>query len=185
MNNDLTWVTGEVMKEGVIVPAKKNNEVLFAGLREGVKIPTKREEDAGFDIYANFEEDYMEIKPHETKMIPTGLISAFSSDFVAILKERGSTGTIGICQMCGVVDSGYRGEWFVPITNLSTKTLFITKGIAKTQITEDKILYPYTKGICQCVMAVVPRLATKEVTVDEIIAIGSERGTGCIGSSNK
>ena len=32
--------------------------VKFAKVRPTAKIPTKRDEDAGYDIYANFEEDY-------------------------------------------------------------------------------------------------------------------------------
>lgn len=103
------------------------NTIMFAKLRGDAIIPSKREEDGAFDIYSCFDEDYMVIRPHETKMIPTGLCSAFSSDYVAILKERGSTGTKGIGQRCGVVDSGYRGAWFVPITNHSDKTLIISK----------------------------------------------------------
>ena len=54
-----------------------------------------------------------------------------------ILKERGSTGTKGIAQRCGVLDSGFRNEWFVPITNTSSKTLIISK------ITEEDIVDKY------------------------------------------
>ena len=111
-----------------------NNKVYFAG-EKGVKIPTKIDENAGYDIYAFFEEDYILIQPHETVMIPTGLYSAFSKDYVAILKERGSTGTKGMCQKSGVIDSGYRGAWMVPITNLNTKPLYISK-LTKEELIE-------------------------------------------------
>ena len=187
-----------------------DKEILFAKLREDVKIPTKREEDGAFDIYANFSEDYMVIEPHTTKLIPTGLASAFSSDYVAILKERGSTGTKGIGQRCGVIDSGFRGEWFVPLTNHNNIPLVI----AKNQWVEKKsdkndirlrwlldelltttnhqpneedlyIIYPYNKAICQCIMVEVPKLKIEEVTIDEIMSIESERGTGALGSSGK
>ena len=78
------------------------NQILyFAKTKETAIIPSKREEDGAFDIYACFEDDYMVIAPHETKLIPTGLASAFSSDYVAILKERGSTGTKGMGQRAG------------------------------------------------------------------------------------
>ena len=43
----------------------------------------------------------MKIEPHETVLVPTGIASAFSSDYVAIIKERGSTGSKGIGQRCG------------------------------------------------------------------------------------
>ena len=173
-----------------------NNNILFAILREDVIIPTKRVEDGAFDIYANFSEDYIVIQPHETKMIPTGLISAFSSDYVAILKERGSTGTKGIGQRCGVIDSGFRGEWQVPITNHNNEPIVILKDGAKetdycveltgsVELTKSHIVYPYEKAICQCVMVEVPRLNVKEVSVDEIMSYDSERGTGMLGSSGK
>ena len=74
-------------------------------------------EDAGFDIYARFDEEYMVIAPQETRIIPTGLISAFPTGYVVILKERRSAGTRGMGQRSGVIDSEYRGEWLVSITN--------------------------------------------------------------------
>ena len=42
-----------------------NARVYFAKLKDDVKIPTKRSEDAGFDIFANFDVDYMIIKPYD------------------------------------------------------------------------------------------------------------------------
>ena len=172
------------------------NRILFARKNKSVIIPTKREEDGAFDIYANFEEDYIIIKPHETKMIPTGLHSAFSSDYVAILKERGSTGSKGIGQRCGVIDSGYRGEWFVAITNHNSFPVIIAKEnvspldipIILTEyegIIKAHIIYPYEKAIAQCIMVEVPKLYTEEVTMDELLSYKSERGTGALGSSNK
>ena len=46
---------------------KENNvmkeELIFAKVREGAKIPTKRTEDAGRDLYPCFEQDFMVIHP--------------------------------------------------------------------------------------------------------------------------
>ena len=75
--------------------------ISFARINEEIKIPTKRVGDAGYDIYPHFQEEFMLIQPHETKIIPTGLYSMFDKDYVVILKERGSTGTKGIGQRCG------------------------------------------------------------------------------------
>ena len=36
--------------------------VKFAKVRPTAEIPTKRVEDAGYDIYADFKEDYMVVK---------------------------------------------------------------------------------------------------------------------------
>lgn len=105
----------------------ENNELFWAKVKPDAIIPTKRDEDAGYDIYPCFEEDYIIIPPHETKMIPAGVASAFSENYVAVLKERGSTGTKGIAQRCGVIDSGFRNEWQCPITNTTTRDLIISK----------------------------------------------------------
>ena len=160
--------------------------IKFAKVHPNAVIPSKRLEDGAFDIYACFEEEHIVIKPHETKMIPTGIASVFSSDYVAMLKERGSTGTKGIGQRCGVIDSGYRGQWFCPITNHNDVPLIITKSEQVCDIVSDlAIVYPYTKAIAQCMMVVVPKLAIEEITYEELLTYESERGIGCLGSSKK
>ena len=160
--------------------------IKFAKVHPNAVIPSKRLEDGAFDIYACFEEEHIVIKPHETKMIPTGIASVFSSDYVAMLKERGSTGTKGIGQRCGVIDSGYRGQWFCPITNHNDVPLIITKSEQVCDIVSDlAIIYPYTKAIAQCMMVVVPKLAIEEITYEELLTYESERGIGCLGSSKK
>ena len=95
----------------------KDNDLYFAKVNPNAIIPSKRDEDGGYDVYACFDEDYMVIQPHETKLIPSGIATAFSPKWVAIIKERGSNGSKGIAQRCGVIDSGYRNEWFVPLSN--------------------------------------------------------------------
>lgn len=110
-----------------------DNELLWAKVKSDAIIPTKRTEDAGYDIYPCFEEDYIIVPTHETKLIPTGIASAFSNNYVAVLKERGSTGTKGIAQRCGIIDSGFRNEWLCPITNTTNRELIISK-ITKEEI---------------------------------------------------
>ena len=122
-----------------------NEVIYFAKMKEAATIPSKREEDGAFDIYACFEEDYWVLQPHETRLVPTGLASAFSADYVAILKERGSNGSKGIGQRAGVIDSGYRGEWFVAMTNHNEDAVVILKE-GKTSPLEKAIVYPYEKA---------------------------------------
>lgn len=165
-------------------------QVFFAKTNESVIIPSKEEGNAGYDIYANFEEDYIIINPHETKMIPTGLISCCDSKYYFQLFERGSTGTRGIAQRCGVIDSNFRGEWFVPLTNTTTKPLVIVKqnsiGKFKKETSfEEVIIYPYEKAICQAVLIEVPKVDVIELSVEEIKKFTTTRGEGCLGSSGK
>lgn len=160
--------------------------VKFAKIRPTAIIPTKRLEDAGYDIYANFEEDFILIPSHETVMIPTGIASACDTDFCLILKERGSTGTKGMAQRAGIIDSGYRNEIFVPITNTTNFNIYIIKsGKEKERIGLHGVFYPYEKAIAQILVIPVPTVDVEEYTYEELKAIPSSRGVGALGSSGK
>lgn len=164
--------------------------IKFAKTNSDAKIPTKRDEDAGFDIYACFEEDYRIIPAHTTVVIPTGIASACDTDYCFVLKERGSSGTKGMAQRAGVMDSGYRGEWLVPITNTTDEPIFIAKEHIcgeLSQITQliNPRIYPYEKAICQALLTPVPTVDVEEYTYEELKAIPSTRGEGRLGSSGK
>jgi dUTP pyrophosphatase len=177
--------------------------VKFAKVRKGSVIPSKRNEDMGLDIYACFDEDYIVIYPHETKLIPTGIASSCDENYGFVLKERGSTGSKGIALRCGVIDSGYRNEWFVGLTNTTRKTMFISKlseadtlnkyySEAKSKLFVKikkffarTMVYPYSKAIAQTLVVPVPKLNIQEVSYEELKEIKSERGMGALGSSNK
>ena len=47
--------------------------IKFAKLHEDAKIPNKKSEDAGYDLWACFDEDFIEIKPNESVLIHTGI----------------------------------------------------------------------------------------------------------------
>lgn len=187
----------ELENEGrlIILPKGENimhTEVKFAKVHPNATIPSKRDEDMGFDIYACFDEDYMVIYPHETKLIPTGIASACNPKYGILLRERGSTGSKGIALRAGVIDSGYRNEWFVGLTNTTKKILFISKLSeeetyvkyhGKTML--DSFVYPYSKAIAQALVVPVPKVDVEEISYEELKAIESERGLGALGSSNK
>ena len=163
--------------------------VYFSKIKEEGVIPSKNVEDAGFDIYGIIEDDLI-IKKGEVKLIPTGIASAISDDYYFQLQERGSTGTKGLSQRCGVIDSGYRNEWFVPINNTTTKDIVILKNYNDRMENlpikyENHIVYPDTKAICQAVILPVPKTEVKEITYDELLKMESIRGLGRLGSSGK
>ena len=105
---------------------EKELEIIFAKVKENAIIPSKEEENAGFDIYAcwdGVEKKDKIIKPHTTKLIPTGIACALPINYYFQVEERGSTGSKGIKKSAGLVDSGYRGEIFVAISNVNDKYL--------------------------------------------------------------
>ncbi len=156
----------------------------FAKVKPEARVPQRRPEDAGYDFYACFDEEALLIGPQETKMVPLGIASAFEPGWVMILKERGSTGTKGIAQRSGVIDSGYRGEYLAPLTNLNPRTLVIAKH-PEDWDPEKYLVYPYDKAVCQGVLLQIPEHESAEVSYEELQKMASQRGAGRLGSSGK
>lgn len=163
---------------------KKIVQVKFAKVNEQAIIPSKEVEDAGYDVYACFEEDYIEIHPLQTKIVPTGIASALPDTHYFQFQERGSTGTKAMKYGAGVIDSGYRGEWGVPLTNCNQKTLIIAKHPEDFD-SEIFTVFPANKAICQAVLIEVPVAKVEEISYEELKNIPSKRGTGKLGSSGK
>jgi dUTP pyrophosphatase len=90
-----------------------------------------------------------------------------------------------MAQRCGVIDSGYRNEIFVPITNTTNDTIIICKQGIDTEIIKEHITYPYGKAIAQLLLIPVPITNVEEITYEELKAIPSIRGKGNLGSSGK
>ena len=105
----------------------KENDLYFAKVNPNAIIPTKEKENAGYDIYACFNKDFLVIPPHSTKLIPTGIASAISDKYYLGVAERGSTGKIGMKYSAGVIDSGYRGEIFIGLSNINDVPIIISK----------------------------------------------------------
>ena len=167
------------------------HRIKFILLDADAVLPDKREGDAGYDIYATFDEGWMIIGPHKTEMVPTKIASAFSDDYVAVLKERGSIGSRGIGQRAGIIDSSYRGEWFVPITNHNNYEIAIVKDDWMDEFSvqndaDSMEIIPYDKAICQVLFLPVPQLDIERITQEEYVTqYNTERGEGCLGSSGK
>ena len=161
-------------------------KIYWAKVKENGKIPTKRLEDAGYDLYPCFEEDYIVLKPHTTTMIPTGIASSIPTGFEFQIEERGSSGSKGIKYSAGVFDSGYRGEWILLATNTNSVPVYIAKDTAKIDVTDNPIIYPYSKALFQAVLINTNNhVTTQEITYEQLLSIPSERGAGRLGSSGK
>lgn len=172
------------------------DKIYFSKVKQKAIIPSKELENAGYDFYACFDEDFTEIKPFTTKLIPTGIAWASSPKYYLQIEERSSTGSKGIKKSAGVVDSGYHGEIFIAITNSNDKPIVISKLTLEELSTtypqtfpqsypQNAIIYPYSKAIAQGVVHEVPDLEIEEISYEELLKIESKRGTGALGSSNK
>lgn len=156
-------------------------------------LPSKREEDAAFDLYAIYEDNqnFFILKPGDIHMFRTGIAIEIPQDWVFYITERSSTGTKGISKRCGVIDSGFRGEIFVPINNTSNKTIIFTDSddeklnefLNQNNLNQEEIItYPMIKAIAQGMLIYSPHVEIEEV--DELDS-SSERGDGAIGSTGK
>lgn len=114
--------------------------------------------DAGWDLYASQDLGMME---GERYLIPTGIKTEFSPGYVALVRDRGS-GPKTHFVVAGVIDAGYRGEWFVQV--FATKDWKISAG--------DKIAQ----------FLVMPVWSGTMLQVEELS--DSERGEKRLGSSN-
>ena len=167
-----------------------DNDLIFAKVNLNAIIPSKRGEDAAYDLYSCFDENYIFFKPHETKLISTGIACAMSEDYYLQLEERGSTAVKGVKKSAGIIDSGFRNEIFVAICNVNDKPLIIAKENVTSvdifgNIGMDHVIYPYNKAIAQAIVHRVYKMNVQEVSYQELLTIPSERGLGMIGSSNK
>ena len=191
------------IKQNAAIEAKKVevlNQIVFENnnliiywdkLNERAKLPSKRDEDAGFDIYSDSMENII-LKPNETKFFTTGLRSAFPSNYWIEIKERGSTGAVGLSVRSGVIDSGYRGEWKIMLTNVNKypvefshnvdKVTYVKGKIFKNKI--KKVIYPLTKAIAQAVVIPLPIIQCY-CDKDMVDGAKSNRGETGWGASGK
>jgi len=108
-------------------------------------LPTKKNpSDAGIDVYTN---ESHTLQPGEVHAFSTGIAVEFPEGYVALLWDRSGLGGKGIHRLAGVIDSGYRGEWKVVLTNLTDQPYEIKAG--------DKII--------QCVLQHFEPAAIEEV----------------------
>jgi dUTP pyrophosphatase len=137
-------------------------------LTDTAKTPTRGSEHAaGYDMYADVKED-VQIKPHETVKIGTGLAMEIPDGyFGAIFARSGLAAKEGLrpANCVGVCDSDYRGEYIVAIHNDSEETRTITAGERIAQL----VVMPYLP-----------------VTFDEVAELtDTNRGEGGFGSTGK
>ena len=122
---------------------------------------------AGMDIRAAVEEDLV-LKPGDTALVPTGFAIALPEGFEAQVRPRSGLAAkhgVGILNSPGTIDSDYRGEVKVILTNFSRQDFVVRRG--------DRI--------AQMVIARYARAAWAEAkSLDE-----TERGSGGFGHTGR
>jgi dUTP pyrophosphatase len=161
-------------------------------LHEKARLPSKRVEDACYDMFGIYDEDPKFLYPGDIYLIPLGISTEFPKDWVFYIVEKSSAGSKGISTRAGVIDSGYRGEIKTSLNN-TTKKLIVCTNKTEEEIRkefaqqikgyEDKfVIYPQTKSVAQGMLLYCPHVDLEEVTeLDET----SERGAGGFGSTGK
>ncbi len=167
------------------------DKIKFGKMNETVKLPSKRDADGCYDIYANFEDDNIVIAKNEILNVSTGLKSMFDKKYRISIRERGSNTKSKIGVMAGQIDSNYRGEWFVSLYNTQRYDIVIDKSvddyiIEKKESGEILALYvPYSKAVAQFAIEEVPQVEIEEVDIKNIEQNVTDRNDGKLGSSGK
>ena len=137
-------------------------------LREGAKVPMRATEGAaGYDLCACIENDVI-LKPHEIKIIPTGISVMAEKNTAVMIYARSGLSTkhgISLANGVGVVDSDYRGEVGVALINNGTEDFKIENGMRIAQ------------------MVITPVLTADLIVSDSLSE--TERGEGGFGSTGK
>ena len=100
---------------------------------------------AGLDLCACLEAP-VTLAPGEIKMIPIGITAEPDSDDIALLiyPRSGLSSKYGVslANCVGVVDSDYRGAWFVPLINHGKEPFTVEHGMRVAQVIPTRILMP-------------------------------------------
>lgn len=144
-------------------------EIKITKLREGARIPTRgSEKAAGYDLYACLDCESVEIAPHATVKIGTGLAVAVPDGyFGAVFARSGLAAKEGLrpANCVGVCDSDYRGEYIVALHNDSDTVRTVQNG--------DRIAQ----------LVIMPFLSAEFLEVESLEE--TERGAGGFGSTGK
>lgn len=135
-------------------------------VREGAKLPTYGSQyAAGADLYACTESE-IEIAPHSTAMIPTGIALELPVGYAGFIYARSGLASkrgLAPANKVGVVDCDYRGEVIVALHNHGESAQKIAAG----------------ERVAQLVVA--PYVTAHFEEVDELSS--TERGAGGFGST--
>ena len=123
----------------------------FKKLTQSAKLPCYGSEfAAGMDIYSSNEE-IIEIRPGQRKMIPTGLSMSFDNInyYIRIAPRSGLTVKNSIDVGAGVIDFDYRGEIKVVLINNGSEDFIVTKHMKVAQMVPTMSISPINVKISE------------------------------------
>lgn len=125
--------------------SKENLNLYFSKKNPATIIPTKQDEDAGYDIYAANREEIILIKPSAIIEFDCGLGIACPPEYFPIILDKGSYGSIGVTTTAGVGDSGYRDSYFITLANLNQDKYVVITNQNENEIEKADAFNPVTK----------------------------------------
>ena len=170
---------------------RKKNAIILRVSKEfpDVILPSSFNKYSDFDIYAyiNNPDGYIEIKPNEHKLIPTGLRFSFPLNYRLKINERGSIGNIPLAVRAGIIDGDYTGEVFIILNNTGNKSVVLVNSLNNkiNQHKDCKFIDIKKKAIAHFTLEKRPIIEVLEVSKEVILNIPSERKDGALGSSGR
>ena len=118
-------------------PAKRPKQLRYVKLDEKAVVPERATKgSAGYDLCSLTAESF---EPGECRKIGTGLAMAIPAGYCGRIMSRSGVAGRGLqCTTGGLVDSDYRGEIWVQMTNTSNATFNVKPGEAIAQIVISK-----------------------------------------------
>ena len=120
-------------------------EILIKRLSKNINLPKyETEGSSGMDLAADIS-SYIEIKPGDSSIIPTGISVSIPKNFEIQIRPRSGLAAknqISVLNTPGTIDADYRGEIKVILINLGKKKFKVEKGARIAQM----ILCPIEKA---------------------------------------
>ena len=143
----------------------------YKKVRDGAQVPVRSNpSDAGLDVFACLDEA-VSLAPMQSLIIPTGLKFGIPHGYMLQVMNRSSVAAKrGLVVGAHVIDSGYDGEVFINIHNISNQHQVLRDGMKIAQLVMIPVVSfrPYEIGE--------DTLYQKPITI-------SDRGDGALGST--
>ena len=143
----------------------------YKKVRDGAQVPVRSNpSDAGLDVFAGLDEA-VSLAPMQSLIIPTGLKFGIPHGYMLQVMNRSSVAAKrGLVVGAHVIDSGYDGEVFINIHNISNQHQVLRDGMKIAQLVMIPVVSfrPYEIGE--------DTLYQKPITI-------SDRGDGALGST--